>query len=347
MNVRDHKYQLRPGYITKIIRPKKIVIKSRPLIRPARPASNDFGLNLNHLYYKSINKLHRLTKEEQADLAVIIQEGAHEAARDLIEANLCFVVSVAKGYVGRGIPLDDLIQEGNIGLLKAARKILDKEYKPELGVFLTYSVQWIRQAILQAIAESGRTVRLPRNVQADAHQLFFIKDSLIQKYRREPTAVEIARRARETFLKKLETRPEVAQFKRLSEISADQVRKIQMKTKSLLSLETPLKENVKEKNMGEETHTLADRLKDGTIPPPDADAYRALLRQNIDKAMEGLTKKEQKVMRLLFGLDGNPPQTLDEVGKNIDINLTRERVRQIKSKVLDKLFFNRKLRGYR
>lgn len=345
MNIRDQRHQLRPGYKTKITRPKKIISEPKPL-RPARPVRHDFHLNSENIYFNDITRFRLLTKEEQADLALKIQKGDNYAARDLILANLRFVISVAKKYVNRGLPEGDLIQEGNIGLIKVVKKIMEKKYNSEKGAVLTYGVQWIRQAITQAIAESSRTVRLPRNVQADAHQLFFIKDALIQKYRREPTAVEIARRARETFLKKLETRPEVDQFKRLSEISADRVREIQMKTEFLLSLEAPLKGNVKEKNMREETYTLADRLKDKTCPPPDEVALQGLLRKYIDKAMEGLTDIEKKVTRLFFGLDGDPPETLDEVGKNKDIHLTRERVRQIKAISLGKLAHNRKLMEY-
>jgi RNA polymerase primary sigma factor len=343
MKIRDQRYQLRPDYTKKIIRSKKNISEPKPL-RPVRPASGDFDLNSENLYYKNIGKYPLLTKEEQVKLALKIQKGNEKAGRDLILANLRFVVSVAKKYVNRGMSRGDLIGEGNLGLMRTIKKIIEKEYQREKGAVMTYGVQWIRQAITQAITESGRTIRLPRNVQADAHQLFLIKNSLIQKYKSEPTAVEIARRAREIFLKKLEMRPDVPQFKRLSVISADQVREIQMETESTLSLEAPLKSNVKEKNMEEETFTLADRLKDETISPPDADVYRILLRKNLDEAVKGLPDKEKNVTYLYFGLDGIPDRSLEDVGEMVD--LTRERVHQIISKVLKKLAHNRKLREY-
>ena len=265
-------------------------------------------------YLKTIGQVRLLTMEEEQKIAKRISEGDPEAKKELIEANLRLVVSIAKKYVGRGLPLLDLIQEGNIGLMKAVDKFeYEKGFK-----FSTYATWWIRQAITRAIADQARTIRIPVHMVETINKLIRVSRQLLQELGREPSPEEIAEEM---------------------DIPVERVREILKISQEPVSLETPLGE--------EEDSHLGDFIQDENVPVPADAAAFTLLKEQLDEVLGTLTEREQKVLRLRFGLDDSRARTLEEVGK--EFNVTRERIRQIEAKALRKLRHpsrSRKLKDY-
>lgn len=266
------------------------------------------------MYLKEIGKVPLLSAEEEIDLARRMEEGDQEAKKRLAEANLRLVVSIAKRYVGRGMLFLDLIQEGNLGLIKAVEKFdYRKGYK-----FSTYATWWIRQAITRAIADQARTIRIPVHMVETINKLIRVQRQLLQELGREPTPEEVA-----------------AQM----HMPLERVREIQKISQEPVSLETPIGE--------EEDSHLGDFIQDDNVPVPAEAASFTLLKEQLDEVLETLTAREQKVLRLRFGLDDGRARTLEEVGK--EFNVTRERIRQIEAKALRKLRHpsrSRKLKDY-
>ncbi|MBP3617709.1 MAG: RNA polymerase sigma factor RpoD [Lachnospiraceae bacterium] len=266
------------------------------------------------MYLKEIGKVPLLSAEEEMELAVKMEEGDEAAKKRLSEANLRLVVSIAKRYVGRGMQFLDLIQEGNLGLIKAVEKFdYRKGYK-----FSTYATWWIRQAITRAIADQARTIRIPVHMVETINKLIRVQRQLLQEYGREPYPEEIAKEMH---------------------LSLDRVREIQKIAQEPVSLETPIGE--------EEDSHLGDFIQDDHIPLPTEQAAFTLLREQISEVLDTLTERERNVLRLRFGLDDGRGRTLEEVGK--EFNVTRERIRQIEAKALRKLRHpsrSKKLRDY-
>lgn len=266
------------------------------------------------MYLKEIGKVPLLSAEEEVDLAKRMEEGDAEAKKRLAEANLRLVVSIAKRYVGRGMLFLDLIQEGNLGLIKAVEKFdYTKGYK-----FSTYATWWIRQAITRAIADQARTIRIPVHMVETINKLIRVQRQLLQELGREPYPEEIA--------KEMQLPPE-------------RVREIQKISQEPVSLETPIGE--------EEDSHLGDFIQDDNVPVPAEAAAFTLLKEQLSDVLSTLTDREQKVLRLRFGLDDGRARTLEEVGKEFDV--TRERIRQIEAKALRKLRHpsrSRKLKDY-
>ncbi len=253
-------------------------------------------------YLKEIGRVPLLTAEQEADLARAAQAGDEQARRALSEANLRLVVSVAKRYVGRGLPFLDRIQEGNLGLMKAAEK-----FEPERGFkFSTYATWWIRQAITRAIADQGRTIRIPVHLVESINRVKKAAGELLRKNGREPTAEEIA--------VQLEMEP-------------DRIRELLQLAQDPISLETPVGE--------EEDAHLEDFIQDEEAGVPVDEAGRQLLRRELLNVLKSLTPREERVITLRFGLEDGRARTLEELGK--EFNVTRERVRQIEAKALRKL----------
>ena len=254
------------------------------------------------MYLREIGKIPLLTYEEELDLAKRILDGDEEAKKKLTESNLRLVVSIAKKYVGRGMLFLDLIQEGNMGLIKAVEKFdYTKGYK-----FSTYATWWIRQAITRAIADQARTIRIPVHMVETINKLLRTSRHLLQQNGREPTASEIAEEM---------------------EITVERVLEIQKIAQDPVSLETPI---------GEENDShLGDFIKDEDSPSPQDSASYTMLKEQLSDVMKTLTPREAKVLRLRFGLDDGKARTLEEVGKQF--NVTRERIRQIEAKALRKL----------
>ncbi len=266
------------------------------------------------MYLKEIGQVPLLTPEEEVELAKRIEQGDQEAKKKLIEANLRLVVSIAKRYVGRGMLFLDLIQEGNLGLIRAVEKFdYRKGYK-----FSTYATWWIRQAITRAIADQARTIRIPVHMVETINKLSRISRQLTQELGREPTPEEIAERMG---------------------ITPEKVREILKTAQEPLSLETPIGE--------EEDSHLGDFIEDtGVMAPPQA-ASQALLREQLESVLNTLTERERKVLKLRFGLEDGKSHTLEEVGQMFGV--TRERIRQIEAKALRKLRHpsrSKKLRDY-
>lgn len=266
------------------------------------------------MYLKEIGKVPLLSAEEEVELAKRMEIGDQEAKNKLAEANLRLVVSIAKRYVGRGMLFLDLIQEGNLGLIKAVEKFdYRKGYK-----FSTYATWWIRQAITRAIADQARTIRIPVHMVETINKLIRVSRQLLQEYGREPTPEEIA----------AEMGMPVEKVREILKISQEPV-----------SLETPIGE--------EEDSHLGDFIQDDQVPvPADAAAFE-LLKEQLNEVLDTLTEREQKVLRLRFGLDDGKARTLEEVGRQF--NVTRERIRQIEAKALRKLRHpsrSRKLKDY-
>lgn len=266
------------------------------------------------MYLKEIGKVPLLSSEEEIELAKRMDEGDEEAKKKLSEANLRLVVSIAKRYVGRGMHFLDLIQEGNLGLIKAVEKFdYRKGYK-----FSTYATWWIRQAITRAIADQARTIRIPVHMVETINRLIRAQRQLIQDLGREPTQEELSE-----YMK----------------IPVEKVRAVQKIAMEPVSLETPIGE--------EDDSHLGDFIPDDNMPiPMDAAAY-TLLREQIIEVLGSLTEREQKVLRLRFGLDDGRARTLEEVGR--EFKVTRERIRQIEAKALRKLRHpsrSRKLKDY-
>jgi len=263
------------------------------------------GINIDdpvRMYLKEIGKVPLLTGTEEIDLAKRMQDGDDEAKKRLAEANLRLVVSIAKRYVGRGMLFLDLIQEGNLGLIKAVEKFdYTKGFK-----FSTYATWWIRQAITRAIADQARTIRIPVHMVETINKLIRIKRQLLQELGRDATPEEIA----------LEM-----------EMEPDKVREILKIAQEPVSLETPIGE--------EEDSHLGDFIPDDDVQAPSDVATFTLLREQLSAVLHTLTDREQKVLRLRFGLDDGRARTLEEVGKEFDV--TRERIRQIEAKALRKL----------
>ncbi|NLJ57490.1 MAG: RNA polymerase sigma factor RpoD [Tissierellia bacterium] len=263
------------------------------------------GVNIDdpvRMYLKEIGKVDLLTAEEEIELAKRMEAGDEEAKKELAEANLRLVVSIAKRYVGRGMLFLDLIQEGNLGLIKAVEKFdYTKGFK-----FSTYATWWIRQAITRAIADQARTIRIPVHMVETINKLIRIKRQLLQELGRDATPEEIA----------LEM-----------EMEPDKVREILKIAQEPVSLETPIGE--------EEDSHLGDFIPDDEVQAPADVATFTLLREQLSNVLHTLTDREQKVLRLRFGLDDGRARTLEEVGKEFDV--TRERIRQIEAKALRKL----------
>ena len=255
------------------------------------------------MYLKEIGRVELLNPEDEPEIARRIQNGDEEAKRILIAANLRLVVSIAKKYVGRGMLFLDLIQEGNMGLVKAVEKFdYTKGFK-----FSTYATWWIRQAITRAIADQARTIRIPVHMVETINKLTRIQRQLVQDLGRDPTAEEIA--------------------EKMEGISPEKVREIQKIALEPVSLETPIGE--------EDDSHLGDFIEDKDAMSPDEYANNQLLKDEINMVLQGLTEREEKVLRLRFGLYDGRTRTLEEVGK--EFNVTRERIRQIEAKALRKL----------
>ncbi len=266
------------------------------------------------MYLKEIGKVPLLNAEEEIELAKQMELGDDNAKKRLAEANLRLVVSIAKRYVGRGMLFLDLIQEGNLGLIKAVDKFdYKKGYK-----FSTYATWWIRQAITRAIADQARTIRIPVHMVETINKLMRVSRQLVQDLGREPLPEEIAQRL---------------------DMPVDRVREILKIAQEPVSLETPIGE--------EEDSHLGDFIQDDNVPVPAEAATYTMLKEQIVEVLTTLTEREQKVLRLRFGLDDGRPRTLEEAGK--EFNVTRERIRQIEAKALRKLRHpsrSRKLRDY-
>ncbi len=255
------------------------------------------------MYLKEIGRVELLSHEEEIDLAKRILDGNEGAKKKLAAANLRLVVSIAKRYVGRGMLFLDLIQEGNMGLIKAVEKFdYTKGFK-----FSTYATWWIRQAITRAIADQARTIRIPVHMVETINKLTRVQRQLIQELGREPTAEEIS--------------------EKMDGMTADKVREIQKISLEPVSLETPIGE--------EDDSHLGDFIEDEGAMSPDDYAANELLKDELNEVLLELTDREEKVLRLRFGLDDGRTRTLEEVGK--EFNVTRERIRQIEAKALRKL----------
>ncbi|BAF59088.1 MAG: RNA polymerase sigma factor RpoD [Pelotomaculum sp.] len=254
------------------------------------------------MYLKEIGRVPLLTPEEEVELAKRMEKGDEEAKRRLAEANLRLVVSIAKRYVGRGMLFLDLIQEGNLGLIKAVEKFdYRKGYK-----FSTYATWWIRQAITRAIADQARTIRIPVHMVETINKLVRVQRQLLQELGRDPSPEEIAKEMN---------------------ITEDKVREILKIAQEPVSLETPIGE--------EEDSHLGDFIEDHEARAPAEEASFTLLREQLDEVLKTLTEREQRVLRLRFGLDDGRARTLEEVGQKFGV--TRERIRQIEAKTLRKL----------
>lgn len=266
------------------------------------------------MYLKEIGKVPLLSAEREIELAKRMEEGDEDAKKELAEANLRLVVSIAKRYVGRGMLFLDLIQEGNLGLIKAVEKFdYHKGYK-----FSTYATWWIRQAITRAIADQARTIRIPVHMVETINKLIRVSRQLLQELGREPLPEEIAKEL---------------------DMPVERVREILKISQEPVSLETPIGE--------EEDSHLGDFIQDDNVPVPAEAAAQTLLKEQLDEVLDTLTEREQKVLRLRFGMNDGRARTLEEVGREFDV--TRERIRQIEAKALRKLRHpsrSRKLRDY-
>lgn len=266
------------------------------------------------LYLKEIGRVPLLDAEREAELAKRMSEGDEEAKRELVEANLRLVVSIAKRYVGKGLFFLDLIQEGNLGLMKAVSKFdYTKGYK-----FSTYATWWIRQAITRAIADQARTIRIPVHMVETIHKVTKVSRQMLQEKGRDVSAVEVA--------KEMNMNP-------------DKVREIMKIAQDPISLETPVGE--------EEDSHIGDFIEDQESPAPAEAASYELLREQLNEVLHTLTPREEQVLRLRFGLEDGRQRTLEEVGQQF--NITRERIRQIEAKALRKLRHpsrSKKLRDY-
>lgn len=275
------------------------------------------GINIDdpvRMYLKEIGKVPLLSADEEIELALRMEAGDQEAKRRLAEANLRLVVSIAKRYVGRGMLFLDLIQEGNLGLIKAVEKF---DYRKGFK-FSTYATWWIRQAITRAIADQARTIRIPVHMVETINKLIRVSRQLLQELGRDPSPEEIAEEL---------------------DMSVDKVREILKISQEPVSLETPIGE--------EEDSHLGDFIQDENVPVPAEAAAFTLLKEQLVDVLDTLTDREQKVLRLRFGLDDGRARTLEEVGR--EFNVTRERIRQIEAKALRKLRHpsrSRKLKDY-
>lgn len=266
------------------------------------------------MYLKEIGKVPLLTGEQERELAIRMEQGDEDAKKKLCESNLRLVVSIAKRYLNRGLSFLDLIQEGNLGLIKAVDKFdYTKGYK-----FSTYATWWIRQAITRSIADQARTIRIPVHMVETINKLIRISRQLLQELGREPTSEEIAKEMG---------------------ITVEKVREIKKISQDPVSLETPIGE--------EEDSHLGDFIPDDDVPAPVESAAYSMLKEQLMEVLDTLSEREKKVLMLRFGLEDGRPRTLEEVGK--EFNVTRERIRQIEAKALRKLRHpsrSKKLRDY-
>lgn len=266
------------------------------------------------MYLKEIGKVPLLTEEEELALAKRMKNGDEEAKRQMAEANLRLVVSIAKRYAGRGISFLDLIQEGNLGLIKAIEKF---DYEKGFKVS-TYATWWIRQAITRAIADKGRTIRIPVHMVETMNKLSKTSRKLQQELGREPSLEELAKAV---------------------ELPAERVLEIQQISQEPVSIETPI--------CGEEDSHLGDFIQDHQVEIPADVVAQLLMKEQLNEVLESLTEREQKVLKLRFGIEDGRPRTLEEVGK--EFHVTRERIRQIEAKALRKLrhpIRSKKLKDY-
>jgi RNA polymerase primary sigma factor len=281
-----------------------------------RRESNEYiGERSLDLYLKEINNTALLTREQERDLAKRIRKHDERALHELVQANLRFVVSIAKQYVNQGLSLADLVNEGNLGLIKAAYRFDEKRgYK-----FISYAVWWIRQAMLQALAEQSRIVRLPLNRAGTLYRIGKAARQLDQELGRSPEVEEIARKLK---------------------LPNDEVRDTMQIANSHLSLDASFSND-------QEENSLVDYLADDNLEAPDEQTYVNALSEDMQKALDTLTDRERQILSLYFGLEGEEPLTLEEIGKRMD--LTRERIRQIKEKAILRLRHNSRskyLKGY-
>ncbi|HEY5260913.1 MAG TPA: sigma-70 family RNA polymerase sigma factor [Solirubrobacteraceae bacterium] len=260
------------------------------------------GLDSLRLYLRSIGHVPLLTAEEEVSLAKRIERGDVAAKQQMIEANLRLVVSIAKGYIGRGMNFLDLIQEGSLGLIRAVEKFdYRRGYK-----FSTYATWWIRQAVTRAIADKGRTIRIPVHMMERLNKVVYTERALIQQLGREPTPAEIAAEL---------------------ECTTREVREVQRMSQQPISLEKPVGD--------EDDSELADFVEDASAESPFDLASAALRRQSVGRVLASLPRREREVLEMRYGITGDRVRTLDEVGRAF--NITRERVRQIESRTLKKL----------
>lgn len=272
---------------------------------PAKPISTSQGMNVDdpvRMYLKEIGTIPLLTAEEEVELGQRIENGDQEAKKELAEANLRLVVSIAKKHVGRGMLFLDLIQEGNLGLMKAVEKFdYKKGYK-----FSTYATWWIRQSITRSIADQARTIRIPVHMVEMINKLIRVQRQLLQDLGRNPTPEEIGEEL---------------------DMEVERVREIMKIAQEPISLETPIGE--------EEDSQLGDFIEDANAISPSGALDFVILKEQLMEALATLTPREEKVLRLRFGLDDGRSRTLEEVGREFDV--TRERIRQIEAKALRKL----------
>jgi RNA polymerase primary sigma factor len=271
--------------------------------KPRRTTESAGGIRSLDLYLHEINKTPLLTREQERDLAQRIRTGDKKALDGLVKANLRFVVSIAKQYANQGLSLEDLINEGNLGLIKAAHR-----FDEERGFkFISYAVWWIRQAMLQSLAEHSRIVRLPLNRAGTLYRIGKVSRQLDQELGRAPSAEEIAARLN---------------------ISTEEVEDTMVIANTHVSLDDPY-------SADKDDTALVDYLTSETQASPDEDTYVAALSDDLERALETLTERERMILGLYFGLGGDEPMTLEDIGKRL--KLTRERIRQIKEKAIQRL----------
>jgi RNA polymerase primary sigma factor len=282
-----------------------------------KPKEKDAGAGIRSLdlYLHEINRTPLLSREEERELARRIRAGDKGALDRLVQANLRFVVSIAKQYANQGLSLEDLINEGNLGLIKAAHR-----FDEERGFkFISYAVWWIRQAMLQALAEHSRIVRLPLNRTGALYRMGRLSRQLEQELGRTVGAHEIAARL---------------------DVAEQNVQDTMSIANNHVSLDQPC-------SVEKDDATLVDYLADDVRTPPDEEAYQYTLRRDVDRALETLSQRERRILALYFGLGGEEPMTLEDIGKKL--RLTRERIRQIKEKAIQRLRHSRRarfLQGY-
>ena len=290
-------------------------LREKDEMNPEPKESEYAGERSLDLYLKEINNTPLLTREQERDLAKRIRKGDEDALHALVKANLRFVVSIAKQYVNQGLSLADLVNEGNLGLIKAAYRFDEKRgYK-----FISYAVWWIRQAMLQALAEQSRIVRLPLNRAGTLYRIGKAARQLDQELGRNPEVDEIAKKLK---------------------LPHDEVRDTMQIANSHLSLDASFGND-------QEENSLVDYLADDNLEAPDEQTYVNALSEDMQKALDTLTDRERAILSLYFGLEGEEPLTLEEIGKRM--HLTRERIRQIKEKAIMRLRHNSRskyLKGY-
>src|SRR3954451_1916511 len=295
----DHNIELLDGESKQQAQQERLIHGEKP---PELDLTVEPSLHSLRLYLREIGKVPLLTAHQEVSLAKRIERGDMRAKQQMIEANLRLVVSIAKGYLGRGLSFLDLIQEGSLGLIRAVEKFdYRKGYK-----FSTYATWWIRQAVTRAIADKSRTIRIPVHMVEKLNKAVHVERQLVQKLGREPLPSEIARELGMT---------------------ADEVREILRMAQAPISLEKPIGED--------EESELGDFVRDDSEPTPFDTATLNLRREDIERALESLPERERRVIELRYGLTGDRPRTLEEVGRAFGV--TRERIRQIENNTLKKL----------